>query len=146
MPATQRKLKTKTSEPIVDEVDSFSAEILEAAKREREVKLTTVGRKSGKPRQVTVWIGTDGRHLYVRSGQGLRRNWPQNLIARAEGVLQIGKTEAQVTPRQVTDPAEARTVSGLYKRKYGPFVKASRPNQPLNPGEQATFELLPAPS
>ncbi len=125
-------------------MESFSADLLEAAKREREVKLTTLGRKSGKPHQVTVWIGTDGTHLYVRSGQGLRRNWPQNLVAVGEGVLQVGKTEVKVKPRHLTEAAEARMVSSLYKRKYGPFVKASRPNQPLTPGEQATFELLPA--
>jgi len=127
-------------------VESFGADLLEASKREREVKLTAFGRKSGKPHQVTIWITTDGKHLYVRSGQGLRRNWPQNLVARGEGVLHVGKTEVKVKPRHVTDPAEARMVSGLYKPKYGPFVKASRPNQPLTPGEQATFELLPASS
>ena len=130
----------------MDGVESFSADLLEAAKREREVKLTTFGRKSGKLHQVTIWIGTDGKRFYVRSGQGLRRHWPQNLVARGEGLLQIGKAEVGVKPRHVTDPVEARMVSGLYKRKYGPFVKASRPNQPLTPGEQATFELLPAPS
>jgi deazaflavin-dependent oxidoreductase (nitroreductase family) len=126
-------------------VASFSADVLEASKREREVKLTTIGRKSGKPHQVTIWITTDGKHLYIRSGQGLRRNWPQNLVARGEGLLRLGKTEVKVKPGHVTDPVEARAVSALYRRKYGPFVKASRPNQPLTPGEQATFELLPAP-
>jgi deazaflavin-dependent oxidoreductase (nitroreductase family) len=127
-------------------VESFSADVLEAAKRERKVRLTTFGRKSGKPHQVTIWIATDGSHLYIRSGQGLRRHWPQNLIARGEGTLRIGKTEVRVKPRQVADPAEARMVSGLYKHKYGPFVKASRPEQTLTPGEQATFELQPASS
>jgi deazaflavin-dependent oxidoreductase (nitroreductase family) len=125
-------------------MESFGADLLEAAKREREVKLTTWGRKSGRPYQVTIWITTDGKHLYIRSGQGLRRNWPQNLVARGEGGLQIGKAEVKVKPRLLTDPVEARVASGLYRRKYGPFVKASRPNQPLTPGEQATFELLPA--
>ncbi len=125
-------------------VESFSADVLEAAKREREVKLTTHGRKSGKPHPVTIWITTDGTHLYIRSGQGLRRQWPQNLVARGEGSLQLGKAEVKVAPRHVTDPVEARAVSELYRRKYGPFVKASRTNQPLSPGEQATFALLPA--
>jgi deazaflavin-dependent oxidoreductase (nitroreductase family) len=128
----------------VDGVESFSADVLQAAQHEREVKLTTFGRKSGKPHQVTIWISTDGKHLYIRSGQGLRRNWPQNLIAGGEGVLRVGKTEVKVKPRLLTDPVEARMASGLYTGKYGPFVKASRPNQPLTPGEQATFELLPA--
>lgn len=126
-------------------VESFSADVLEAAKRQREVKLTTIGRKSGKPHPVTIWITTDGEHLYIRSGQGLGRNWPQNLVARGAGLLSLGKTEVKVQPRHLTDPVEARAASELYRRKYGPFVKASRPNQPLTLGEQATFELLPAP-
>lgn len=130
----------------MDGVESFSADVLEAAKHEREVKLTTLGRKSGKPHQVTIWITSDGKHLYIRSGQGLRRNWPQNLIAGGEGVLHAGKTEVKVKPRLLTDPVEARMASGLYTVKYGTFVKASRPNQPLTPGEQATFELQPASS
>lgn len=49
----------------------------------------------------------------------------------------------KVKPRLVTDPVEARAISALYKQKYGPFVRASKPNQPLTLGEQATFELLP---
>jgi len=121
----------------------FSAEILQAAAREREVQLTTIGRKTGKPRRVTIWIGTDGKKLYIRSGQGMRRDWPQNLVAKGEAVVKIGKTEVPVKPRLVTDPAEARAVSALYKKKYGHFVQASKPDQPLTLGEQTTFELLP---
>ena len=43
----------------------------------------------------------------------------------------------------LTDPPEARVVSALYRSKYGPFVRASKPDQPLTLGEQTTFELLP---
>lgn len=122
----------------------FNDEVIQAAAREREVTLTTYGRKSGKPHDVTIWITTDGSRLYIRSGQGFRRDWPQNLIARGEGMLHLGKLAVKVKPRLVTDPAEARATSRLYRQKYGPFVRASKPNQPLTPGEQATFELMPA--
>jgi len=125
-------------------VDQFSPDVLVAAAREREVQLTIRGRKTGKPRRVTIWIGTDGKHLYVRSGEGLRRHWPRNLLASGEAVLTLKKIAVKVKPRPVTDPDEARAASALYKRKYGPFVRASKPNQPLTPGEQTTFELLPA--
>jgi deazaflavin-dependent oxidoreductase (nitroreductase family) len=121
-------------------------DLIEAAGREREVTLETYGRKSGEPHRVTVWITTDGQRMHIRSGQGLRRHWPQNLIARGEGLLHLGKKAVKVKPRLVTDPAEARAVSALYKRKYGPFVRASKPNEPLTPGEQATFELIPVES
>jgi hypothetical protein len=122
---------------------SFPPDVIETAKREREVTLTTNGRKTGKSHDVTIWIATDGTRLFIRSGQGLRRQWPQNLIASGEGLLGLGNMTVKVEPRLVTDPAEARATSGLYKRKYGPFVKASKPNQPLTLGEQATFELVP---
>jgi deazaflavin-dependent oxidoreductase (nitroreductase family) len=121
----------------------LSAEAVQAATREREVQLTTLGRKTGKPRRVTIWIGTDGTRLYIRSGEGMRRHWPQNLLAKGEGVVRLGKSEVKVKPRLVTDPAEARAVSGLYRSKYGQFVRASKPDEPLTLGEQTTFELLP---
>ena len=121
----------------------FPSEVLDAAAHQKEVRLTTYGRKSGKPHDVTIWIGTDGKHLYIRSGQGMRRDWPQNLVARGEGVLHLGNLGVKVKPRLVTDPAEARMVSALYRKKYGPFVRASTADQPLTEGEKTTFELLP---
>jgi deazaflavin-dependent oxidoreductase (nitroreductase family) len=127
----------------VTEAGSFPSDVIEAAKREREVKLTTYGRKTGKPHDVTIWIAADGSHLFIRSGQGFRRQWPQNLVARGEGLLHLAKATVRVKPSLVTDPSEARAVSALYRKKYGPFVKASKPNEPLTPGEQATFELIP---
>jgi len=122
----------------------FNSEVFDAAAHQREVRLTTYGRKSGKPRNVTIWVGTDGTRLYIRSGEGMRRHWPQNLVARGEGVLHPGNLAVKVKPRLVTDPAEGRMVSALYRKKYGPFVKASKPDQPLTEGEKTTFELLPA--
>lgn len=125
-------------------MDTFRADVIEAVKREREVTLTTYGRKTGKPYDVTIWITTDGTHFYIRSGQGLGRQWPQNLIARGEGLLQLEKMTVKVKPRLVADPNEARASSRLYTEKYGSFVTASETNQDLTPGELATFELIPA--
>ncbi len=117
---------------------------IDAAGREKEVTLTTYGRKTGKPRTVTIWVSTDRRRVFVRSGGGFGRDWPQNLVARGEAILHIGGRSIKVKPRHVADPAEARAVSRLVRKKYGFFVKASKPHQPLTPGEKATFELLPA--
>jgi deazaflavin-dependent oxidoreductase (nitroreductase family) len=122
---------------------SFPREVLEAAGREREVGLTTYGRKSGRARRVVIWISTDGHHLYIRSGGGMGRDWPQNLLAKGEAELQLGRVKVKVKPRHLTDPAQARAVSALHRAKYGAYVKPSRPSEPLSQGELATFELLP---
>jgi deazaflavin-dependent oxidoreductase (nitroreductase family) len=122
---------------------AFSADVLDRIAREKEVVLTTYGRKTGKPTSVTIWVTTDGQRVFIRSGQGFKRHWPQNLQQQPEGMLNVGGLEVPFTIRLVTDPEEARRVSGLYPRKYGFFVRASKPGQPPTPGEQATFELLP---
>lgn len=123
---------------------TFSRGVLDAAGKDKEVTLTTRGRKSAKPRPVTIWISTDGDHLYIRSGAGMGREWPQNFTAGGEAELTLGGQTVKVRPRHVTDPEEARAVSRLHRAKYGSYVKPSKGREPLTTGETATFELLPA--
>jgi len=123
---------------------SFTKDLIDAAGTEREVILTTTGRKSGKARPVTIWISTDGTRVYIRSGEGMKRDWPQNLVSRGEGTLHLAGKSIRVKPRHVTDPDEARATSQLARNKYGSYVKPSKPGEPLTKGEQAVFELLPA--
>jgi deazaflavin-dependent oxidoreductase (nitroreductase family) len=123
---------------------ALESDVIDAAAREREVTLVTKGRASGKSRSVTLWISTDGKRVYIRSGEGMARDWPQNFLARGEATLRIAGRSIKVKPRQVTDPDEARATSRLAREKYGSFVKPSKPGEPLTKGEQAVFELLPA--
>ena len=122
----------------------FPREVVEAARSARQVTLTTLGRKSGKRRRVTIWIASEGDSLFVRSGGGMVRDWPQNLEDRGEAELKVGGHVARVRPRRIDQADEARAVSQLYRAKYGFSVKPSKPSEPLTKGETATFELLPA--
>ena len=72
----------------------FDQTVLDAAARQREVELTTWGRVSGRPARVTIWIWGDGHHLYIRSGGGMSRDWPRNLLARGQGILHLVESEA----------------------------------------------------
>jgi hypothetical protein len=124
-------------------VSKFPNDVLEAVAKEKEVRLTTYGRKSGKESSVTIWIVTDGSKVFIRSGQGLVRHWPQNLLKRPEGTLGVDGKVVRFKSRHVTDADEARHSSKLYGPKYGPSVKPSQEGEPLTPGEQAAFELQP---
>ena len=125
-------------------MSKFPSDVLEAVANEKEVRLTTYGRSTGKESSVTIWIVTDGHKVFIRSGQGLVRHWPQNLLKRPEGTLQLDGKAVRFKSRHITDAAEARNSSKLYGPKYGAFVKPSKEGDPLTPGEQAAFELLPA--
>jgi len=109
-------------------VSTFKQDVIDAAATQKEVKLTTFGRKTGKPSEVTIWITTDGDHLYIRSGQGMRRQWPQNLLARGEGVLHLGDMDLKVKPRQVSDPIEARATSALGSGAPRAALHPAKPN------------------
>jgi len=122
---------------------TFTAEVLAAAAREREVELTTHGRRTGNPHRTVLWLWGDGRRLFVRSGGGPGRDWPRNLLARSDGVLHVGGHDVPVRARHL-DTAEARSVGGLVARKYGSGVRLPQDGAPATPAEHATFELTPA--
>jgi deazaflavin-dependent oxidoreductase (nitroreductase family) len=127
-------------------VKEFSPEVIEAANTDREVTFTTNGRKTGKPSDVTIFVVTDGRRLFILSGQGMVRQWPQNLVARGEGAIHLGSHDVKVKAKQVTDPTQTRMVAELYGSKYGPRFGPPQPGEPPRLSEQATFELSPADS
>jgi deazaflavin-dependent oxidoreductase (nitroreductase family) len=124
-------------------VSVFSQEVIDAAKNEREVTFKTYGRKTGKPSDVTIFIVTDGNRLFILSGQGMARQWPQNLVARGEGVLHLGGHVVKVKARHISDAAEARRIAELYGSKYGPRFGPPQAGDPPRLSEQATFELSP---
>jgi deazaflavin-dependent oxidoreductase (nitroreductase family) len=92
--------------------------------------LTTIGRKTGLPRQIEIWfVEHQGRYYLVSEGRE-RANWVQNLQQAPRVHFSVGTpshTEAAVptTPalgRLVAaegDPALARQISTLMDRKYG---------------------------
>jgi deazaflavin-dependent oxidoreductase (nitroreductase family) len=121
----------------------FSRDVIEAAARQREVQITTYGRQTGRPHRVTVWVSDDNGRLFVRSGGGLGRDWPQNLLAGGRGVLHVAGMDVPIQARHVTDVEQARTAAGHLVRKYRVNIQRSSGDQPLTLGEQATFELLP---
>src|SRR3981081_3910696 len=116
-----------------------------AAAVAREADPTTFGRGTGRRTRRTIWITTDalGR-IHIRSGQGLARDWPRNLLANPRAVLHINGKDIAVRARRVTDRAELRASLGALEQKYRWQLPASQPGEPLTPPEQATFELTPA--
>jgi hypothetical protein len=125
-------------------VSNFSQAVIDAAKNEREVRFTTYGRQTGKSSDVTIFVVTDGTRMFILSGQGMSRHWPQNLAAGGKGVLHLGGQDISIRSRQVSDPAEILMVSELYGSKYGSRFGPAQPGDPPRLRDQATFELMPA--
>ena len=121
----------------------FDRAIYETAAREKEVEFTTFGRKSGNASRRIIWITALDDKLYIRSGLGLTRDWPQNLLANGRGILHMGGQDVNVRARHVTDAEEARAMHAPVKAKYAAERPRSNGSEPLTPSEQAVFELVP---
>jgi deazaflavin-dependent oxidoreductase (nitroreductase family) len=68
--------------------------------------LTTIGRKSGEPRQVPVLYLRDGESFWVMgSSYGRPRHpaWSANLLASPDATVQIGKRRVDVRARLASD-------------------------------------------
>jgi deazaflavin-dependent oxidoreductase (nitroreductase family) len=77
------------------------------------VEITTTGRKTGRPRRITIVAhGIDGR-IYL-SGRPGRRDWYANLVATPELTLHLRDDSMTVDlparARPITDPAERRQI------------------------------------
>jgi deazaflavin-dependent oxidoreductase (nitroreductase family) len=122
---------------------AFDPAFLDAAAQQKEIELTTYGRKTGKPSKRIIWITVLNGRVYIRSGPGLGRDWPKNLIANSRGIVHLAGRDVPVQARHVTDATEARAMHAPVKQKYNAERPSSTGDEPLTPAEQAVFELLP---
>ena len=95
--------------------------VARALSRGHTIDITTIGRKSGQPRQIeTVFHNIDGR--IVLSGLPGKRSWYANLLANQHFTFHLkGAVEADLpaTARAIVEPVERREVMGRVAQNWG---------------------------
>jgi deazaflavin-dependent oxidoreductase (nitroreductase family) len=102
--------------PESDNGSSLPARLASIA-RKSTTKLTHVGRKSGKPYQVTIWFTVDGDHINLQT-MNMNRQWIKNVLANPNVTLRIGDQVFDGVAQKVTDPQDMQRIVALAKRKY----------------------------
>ena len=90
-----------------------------------QVTLTTVGRRSGSPRPVTLFGWPDGDDVVVvgsRGGTSIDPAWARNLRAHPRAELRIGDRERTVIAREV-DGAERERLWAMACEAFPLYVK-----------------------
>lgn len=88
--------------------------------------LTTVGRKSGRPRTIEIWYGVDGETVYFLSGGGDSAQWVQNLTANPNVTVRIGRKTAPGQARIVENAEEDMRARRLLAAKYQDWAPGKR--------------------
>ncbi|GLY07077.1 MULTISPECIES: nitroreductase/quinone reductase family protein [Actinoplanes] len=77
----------------------------QALDQQQTVDITTIGRRSGRPRRIETWRYTAAGRYWLTGSPGAR-DWYANLVANPEFTLHLTDLDLAVRARPVTDPDE----------------------------------------
>ncbi|HSD09579.1 MAG TPA: pyridoxamine 5'-phosphate oxidase family protein [Candidatus Binatia bacterium] len=91
---------------------------LESLKQRSTCRITTRGRRTGRPHAVTIWfaVGDDGR-IYLATLK-MRRDWPKNVAANPDVLLEIADLRLNGRAEQVREQSERTRIESLMAAKY----------------------------
>lgn len=87
--------------------------------------LTTIGRKTGQPRQIEIWFVVYDGAFYLCSEARGQSHWTQNILADSRVLIQVGDRDAEAwdgVARWVDseqEPDLVTEVAALMDAKYG---------------------------
>src|SRR5919201_4003273 len=90
---------------------------LAALKDRSTLRITTRGRRTGKPHTVPICFVANGTTLYLAT-LNAKRDWVRNVRKTPEVSLAVGDLRVRGRARVVTDPALERHIRDLLARKY----------------------------
>jgi deazaflavin-dependent oxidoreductase (nitroreductase family) len=91
----------------------------ERLKRYRQLRLTVIGRKSGRPLSRPVWFVVEGDSLYLLPVQGSDTQWYQNVLKNPAIRVSARGVEGQFHTIPITDHQGVMSVVEKFRHKYG---------------------------
>jgi deazaflavin-dependent oxidoreductase (nitroreductase family) len=85
----------------------------------RQVKLSVIGRKSGKTISIPVWFVVEGEKLYLLPVQGSDTQWYRNVLKNPSIRIDARGTEAEFRAVPITDAKTVKSVIEKFREKYG---------------------------
>src|SRR4029453_2102507 len=98
---------------------SMDASIKQALERDRTLKITTRGRKTGQPRRTEIWFHNVEGRLYITGTPG-RRDWYANLLAHPEFTFHLKQSVRADLPARATavlEKAQRREIMATIHQK-----------------------------
>jgi deazaflavin-dependent oxidoreductase (nitroreductase family) len=86
--------------------------------RYREIKITVIGRKSGKAISNPVWFVLDGSSLYLLPVQGSTTQWYKNVLQNPTIRVDAQGAKAELAVDPITDHKTVTSVVEKFREKY----------------------------
>jgi deazaflavin-dependent oxidoreductase (nitroreductase family) len=87
--------------------------------RYRQIKISVIGRKSGRTISIPVWFVLEGEKLYLLPVQGSETQWYKNVLKNPSIRIDARGVEAKVRAVPITDANTVQSVIEKFREKYG---------------------------
>ncbi|MGA8618984.1 MAG: nitroreductase family deazaflavin-dependent oxidoreductase [Candidatus Sulfotelmatobacter sp.] len=87
--------------------------------RYRQIKISVIGRKSGKTISIPVWFVLDGEKVYLLPVCGSDTQWYENVLKNPQVRIDARGTEAEFTAVPISDAKNVKSVVEKFREKYG---------------------------
>src|SRR5581483_3954128 len=91
----------------------------DALSRASEIRISVIGRKSGRTISNPVWFAADQDKLYLLPVKGSDTQWYKNLLKNPAMTVKAGGAEAEFKATPITDAKQVTPVVEKFKHKYG---------------------------
>jgi deazaflavin-dependent oxidoreductase (nitroreductase family) len=95
---------------------------LQSLADEQVLYLTTIGRKTGLPREIEIWFVVCGERFYLFAETREAAGWVKNIRRNPEATVRIGELQIDATARVLDHRADRspwNEVAAIADRKYG---------------------------
>lgn len=86
--------------------------------RFRQIKLSVIGRKSGKTISVPVWFVVEGGTLYLLPVRGSDTQWYRNVLKNPQIGIEARKGRAKLKAKTITESSAVKSVIEKFRQKY----------------------------
>jgi deazaflavin-dependent oxidoreductase (nitroreductase family) len=87
--------------------------------RYRQIKLSVIGRKSGRTISIPVWFVLEGEKLYLLPVHGSETQWYKNVLKNPTIRIDARGAEAEFQAIPITNSKIVKSVVERFREKYG---------------------------
>ena len=95
-----------------------------ALQKAKEIKITVIGRNTGKPITLPVWLVHKNDTLWLLPVNGSKTQWYQNLLKNPTITIKVGKEERTLNAHVLKTTTTVRGVIQSFQQKYKPEMIA----------------------
>jgi deazaflavin-dependent oxidoreductase (nitroreductase family) len=98
---------------------SFQDTLKDRLVRYRQIKLSVIGRKSGRTISIPVWFVVEGEKLYLLPVQGSDTQWYRNVLKNPSIRIDARGVGGEFRATPVPDAKAVKSVIERFREKYG---------------------------